>query len=350
MPYDIRELIEAVRLTPPVYTFLNKTFFGADRTHMASKIELDIKKGKRKMAPFVSPRIGGKVMKRNGYRTDIFTTPLLAPETEITIDDLEKRLPGEHCYSTKTQKEREAELMAEDIIELRNSISRRKEWMCREILFNGKMDIVNMEEGIDIHVDFGFTNKYVMTADSFWTQPSANPKALLRKIREHIIKATGAAPNVLIFGSEVIDAFINHPSIEKELDKRCLENITWVPKIIDDSLICFGRIAELGLEIYGYYEYYLDDNEDTQPLVPENAALMAKATTANDTYRLGTMEYGLISQTEGFGEDEHFEFYEATEVPKIFFDNNVKKLRLSSRPLPRPHDVDSWAVIYPLGE
>ena len=34
-------------------------------------------------------------------------------------------------------------------------------------------------------------------------------------------------------------------------------------------------------------------------------------------------------------------------VPKVWADENseVKKVRLTSRPLPRPFDVESWAVI-----
>ena len=47
-------------------------------------------------------------------------------------------------------------------------------------------------------------------------------------------------------------------------------------------------------------------------------------------------------------EDKKFRSYEGKLVPKVWADENseVKKVRLTSRPLPRPFDVDSWAVIY----
>ena len=47
-------------------------------------------------------------------------------------------------------------------------------------------------------------------------------------------------------------------------------------------------------------------------------------------------------------EDKAFVTYEGKLVPKIYADekNEVKMFRLTSRPLPRPFDVKSWAVIY----
>ena len=47
-------------------------------------------------------------------------------------------------------------------------------------------------------------------------------------------------------------------------------------------------------------------------------------------------------------EDKKFQSYEGRLVPKVWADekDEVKKVRLTSRPLPRPFDVASWAVIY----
>ena len=58
----------------------------------------------------------------------------------------------------------------------------------------------------------------------------------------------------------------------------------------------------------------------------------------------GQIEYGLVTQME----DKKFRSYEGTLVPKRWADetNEVEMLRLTSRPLPRPYDVASWAVIY----
>ena len=62
--YTTREMIEAIEINPPVRNFLTRTFFPREETHRSEKVEFDIKKGKRIMAPFVSPRIGCKVITR----------------------------------------------------------------------------------------------------------------------------------------------------------------------------------------------------------------------------------------------------------------------------------------------
>lgn len=62
--YTTREMMDAIDQTPPVRTFLQKTFFPGEETHVTEKVEFDVRKGKRVMAPLVSPRVGGKVITR----------------------------------------------------------------------------------------------------------------------------------------------------------------------------------------------------------------------------------------------------------------------------------------------
>ena len=166
--YTTREMIEAIDQTPPVRSFLQKTFFPVSQTHVTEVVEFDVRKGKRIMAPLVSPRKGGKVITRQGFKTNRFTTPKIAPERVLTIDDISKRAIGENIYSRRTPAEREDELLTRDITDLEASIDRRKEWMCRQILFDGKLIVVIESEGVDVQVDFGFQNIIVLGDDEQW--------------------------------------------------------------------------------------------------------------------------------------------------------------------------------------
>lgn len=136
--YTTREMMDAIDQTPPVRTFLQKTFFPGEETHVTEKVEFDVRKGKRVMAPLVSPRVGGKVITRQGFHTNSFTTPKIAPERPLTVDDVSKRAIGENVYSQRTPEEREDELLSKDMTDLEEAIARRKEWMCRQILYEGK--------------------------------------------------------------------------------------------------------------------------------------------------------------------------------------------------------------------
>ncbi len=336
--YTTREMMEAYDQTPPVRSFFQKTFFPGNQTHVSEKVEFDVRKGKRIMAPFVSPRKGGKVITRQGFRTNEFTTPKLAPERALTIDDVNKRGIGENIYSKKTPEEREDELLAKDMTDLEESIDRRKEWMARQVLYEGKLDVVDEEEGIDIQIDFGFTNIYVLTADQQFALASVDPMKILRKIRKKIIKNTGKAPDIMIFSSDIIEDFLENPFILKAMDVRNMKNIVIEPRVVDSALTFYGRIFELNMDIYTYDESFLNDDGDEEDMVPPGTVLMGHSDGE------GQIEYGLVTQME----DKKFRSYEGTLVPKIWVDekDEVKKIRLTSRPLPRPFDVDSWAVIY----
>lgn len=336
--YTTREMIEAINQTPPVRSFLQRTFFPVDRTHVAEKVEFDVRKGKRIMAPFVSPRKGGKVITRQGYHTNQFTTPKIAPERPITVDDITKRLIGENIYSPKTPEEREDELLARDMTELEESIDRRKEWMSRQVLYEGKVDVVDEEEGIDIQIDFGFTNIYVLAADEQWSLATVNPVRTLRPIRKQIIQKTGKAPDIMIFASDVIEDFMDNPYVLNAMDVLNMKNVKIEPRVVDPALTFYGRIAELDMDIYTYDEWFLNDDGEEESIIPPGTVLMAHSNGE------GQIEYGLVTQME----DKKFRSYEARLVPKVWADetDEVKKVRMTSRPLPRPYDVDSWAVIY----
>ena len=340
--YTTREMIEAIEITPPVRNFLTRTFFPVERTHVTEKVEFDVKKGKRIMAPFVSPRVGGKVITRQGFKTKEFTTPRLAPERPLTLDDLSNRALGENVYSRRTPSEREDELLAQDYKDLDDSIQRRVEWMCRQILFEGKLDVVDKEAGVDFQIDYGFDNILVLTSDNFWSLSTVNPMPVLKKLRRQIIKETGSAPDILVFASDIIDIFLNNPFIKEAMNIRNMQNIEIKPRVVDDALTFYGRIAELGMDIYSYDEVFINDEGKEEGIIPAGACLMAHSKGE------GAIDYGLINQME----DKVFHSYEAKQVPKIYCDDKseVKTFRLTSRPLPRPFDVQSWFVLYPNGQ
>lgn len=336
--YTTREMMEAFDQTPPVKTFLQKTFFPTEETHVSEKVEFDVRKGKRIMAPLVSHRMGGKVITRQGFRTNQFTTPKIAPERPMTIDDITQRAIGENIYSQRTPEEREDELLAKDWTDLEESIARRKEWMCRQILFEGKIDVEDEEEGLDVQIDFGFSNIIYLGADEKWSLASVDPLKPLREIRRKIIKATGKAPDIAIFASDAIEDFVNNSYVMKAMNVLNMKNVVIEPRVVDPALTFYGRIAELDLDIYTYDEWFLNDEGDEEAMIPAGTVLIGHSDGE------GQVEYGSVTQME----DKKFVTYEGKLVPKEYADekNEVKMLRLTSRPLPRPYDVDSWAIIY----
>ncbi len=335
--YTTRELIDAIDISLPICNFFTRTFFPISNLHLTEVIEVDVRKGKRKMAPFVAPRKGGKVLTRNGFRTNLITTPKIAPERPITIDDITKRGLGENTYSKKTPEERAGELLAKDMTDLQESIERRKEWEAREVMLFGKFQVINEEEGLDVQVDYNFSNREILTGTEVWENDASNPISILKARRRNIIKSTGKAPDIILMAADAAESFMNHPKVKEAMNIRNLENVVITPKIVDESITFIGKIAELGCEIYTCDEWFLDDDNIEQPMLPSGTVIMASSKG------VGSFEYGSVTQIE----ENDFITYEAEIVPKMWTDNEneVKKLRMTSRPVPRPDNVDSWYVL-----
>ena len=192
---------------------------------------------------------------------------------------------------------------------------------------------------MDVQIDFGFTNIYVLGADELWTLATVDPLPLFRRIRKKIIKDTGRAPDMMIFSTDVIEDFTTNPNVIKAMDVLNMKNVEIRPRVVDPALTFYGRIAELDMDIYTYDEWFLNDEGEEESMVPPGTVLMGHSDGE------GQVEYGLVTQME---DDKKFHSYEGKLVPKVWADekDEVKKVRLTSRPLPRPYDVESWAVIY----
>ena len=98
--YEPRTMGRVVQKLPPVRTFFRSTFFKHEETFVTKNVDVDFKKGSRKVAPFVSRVVGGKVVPNTGYETKTYTPPLVAPEKVTTVDDLLQRRPGERPVAT----------------------------------------------------------------------------------------------------------------------------------------------------------------------------------------------------------------------------------------------------------
>lgn len=338
--YSTQTMMQAINRMMPVRTFLRDNFFGGVQTFVTEDVLVDFKKGKRKMAPFVAPRIGGVTIDREGFRTDKYTAPRMAPQRVLTKDDLAGRSMGESIISTKTPAQRQSELLGQDLAELDDMITRREEWMCREILLTGKCTMKGFTDRTDKYIeqviDFGLTNKEALTAEAKWDQSTSTKYADLRRWRSTIMKTAGMAPTDIIIAADALELFLADPDIKARFDNTRYNLGNIAPKLFMDGAVTYvGRLVDLGLDIWMYEEYFeADDTGTITPMIPDSTLILL-------TQGLGRRIYGAVTQME---KDEQFYTYEGTRIPKVWADQNneTKMIKLSSRPVPAPYDVDSW--------
>ena len=184
MVTDTHQLIDAVKQYYPVAQFFKDRYFPDGKPFFSEEVWIDSKKQGRKIAPFVIPKINGITIESEGIRTDRIKAPTIALKMPITPEDLEKRAFGEDPNSNRAPADREREVEADHIDEMRNSILRRHEKMCTDIITTGEIEIKQYANANDAAADVNAqvrVLKYYETAfDNRYKQRcSAIPSSLI---------------------------------------------------------------------------------------------------------------------------------------------------------------------------
>lgn len=345
--YEPKTLLSAFDEGPIAYTFLRDTFFGGREFPPTNLVEFDFRRGRRRMAPFVAPLIGGKVMERSGYETRFFRAPRIAPVRALRIPDLEARLPGETVYEGRTAADRAADLLAEDAIFLDEAITRREEWMCRCLLINGKIT-VTADTGYEMVIDYlenssGTPANNHHTVTTKWDDTGSDPLGDLEAARLATIRDSNIAPNVCLMGSDAKEAFIKNAEVQKMLDLRRFELGNIAPIIQSDAVVRFGSVP--GLELYSYSEYFEDDASQLFPMLPPSLCLLASTRVQNK------IVYGAFTQLED-AKAKRYVTYQTSRIPFIYGDEENGHLfyRLTSQPLPMPADILGFRLVEALDD
>lgn len=344
--YTPRTLGRLIQRMPPVRTFFRDTFFRKRETFPTKSVEVDFKKGGRALAPFVHPKIGGKTVPNRGYQTKSYTPVLLGPNKVTTVDDLLERAAGENPYSGKKPADRAVQKLADDLKELNEMIVRREEWMAVNTIFTGQIPIIG--EGLDEVIDFEFENEEkIVTAALKWSADTSDPLADIERWHTKVQKNGFVNCNICIMAADVVNAFVNHPKVKSVLDIRAYDLAVIKPRQLPNGVTYIGTIHKLGLDIYQYNEWYLDDwtnpaAPEEKPLVPDGA--LALLSTGADY----SIKYGGITLIPEEG--KKFITVEGDKVPQTWVERRPDRrfLQINSKPLTVPHEVNSWFVAHVL--
>ena len=331
--FDKRTMLQAFLQGFEPRTFLMKTFFSHSVTFETKSVDIDIRRGKRRVAPFVRPRKGGKTVDRGGFETKSYTPPLVAPQDPTTAEDLLKRTPGETIYGDeKTPEQRAAERLGQDMAELDKMITRREEYMAAQALFDGAIHMYDEEEGIDEVMDFNLP-KAALSGTSLWSDPGADPLADLRVWAEELRKNSGYSPDRVIMGTDAMEAFLKNGLVEKAMNTRRVDMGEIKPRELPNGVGYIGNISRPGVyvDLYTYDEWVYDEakGKDVSLVHPKKILL------ANPASRY-EMLYGAIANTK----------IGVVAAPRVPFsweepDGSARWLRISSRPLPVPVDINA---------
>lgn len=344
--FETRTMLEALKVSPPAQSFLRDRYFSNVRTFTTQRIDIDIVKGKRRIAPFVHPKIGGKTVEREGYRTDSYEAPEVSPDMITTAEDILNRQPGQPIYGGFDPNRAAAEQLGADLAELDEMITRREEVMCAEALFTGQINIKG--DGYDEVLRYWPTNPAeqpykALAGNAVWDGSEANPLADLREARRAIIQSSGVTPRDAIMGTDALEAFLSAlGKMEVELDYRRVDMGIIDPDHLPNGVTYWGYLKDSALDIFTYDEWYLDDNGDEKPMVPSDLVLIGSPSVRT------TMAYGLVTLMRGSDDNAAPEFYAERRVPDSWVQRKNpagRIVQVKSRPLPIIHQIDGFRVL-----
>lgn len=332
--FDTRTMLAAVEQMHTPSTFLLNTFFAASETFPTKTVDVDIVKGGRKLAPFVSPRVKGKAVERDGFISSNITPAYIKPKMETNAEQLLKRSPGQNPYATQTPGERAAIQLGKDLSSLHDQITRREEWMAASALSTGK--VIVKGDGVDMEVNFQMPTEHNITSlTDKWGTATADPIGNLRTWARQVMKKSGRRPTHAVLSGAAQDAFMRSEQVHKLLNTRRIDMGMINPQNMPEGVVYLGYLNDPGIDLYAYMEWALNpETDELEPMIAEGQILMGSNQAQNK--RL----YGAIQDVQAIETG----MVEAARFPKTWEeqDPSARWLMLQSAPLPALLEPDAF--------
>jgi hypothetical protein len=371
--YTTRAMAAALEVGKTPKNFLRTLTVGRpDEFSNTEQVDVDVKIGARRLAPFVNPNKGvSKAVDRIGFNTLTHTAPMIAEKRPITGGDLRKRMPGETVYTPQTAEQRAAQLLTQDLKELDELIARREEWMCAQMAFN--TGTVSGVAGTSIHVlgdDIDYYITFPRSAEMMDTAPTASPAhgladtvaptstqlanserwdqstahivTQIRQMRRRFQKRNGMSPDYMVLGEDAADALLSAPSLVGQtglLSTLRMDLGQISPDLRDNGATFIGSFKGTGIDLWAYDEWYIDPADGVEKaLVPAKSILMG----SSKSYVV--MRYGAVDVAEGVDDASRITSIAGRRIPESWINKEpaVRFVKVSSRPLVVPVQNDAF--------
>ena len=347
MVNETRVLISAVKKMYPVSQFFKDRYFPDGKVFYSEEALIETKKGNKKIAPFVIPMAGGIVMESEGYRAERIKAPFIAPKMPITAAELEQKAFGEKPDSERTPADRENEIEAEHMDEMRKAILRRHELMCADVITTGQIEMKHFATAEDAanglkyqmkmlrFYENEFKNKYQFT--KAWSSMTAAEKLQEIYKMSAILKKRGIRATDIVMTGDVSMDLMTDQDFLNYYNKLSVNTGVIDQKELPDGVTCNGTLNVNGVlfTMFTYDEEFEDLDGTTAPFLP-------KGTIALLHPGMGTTVYSQVTFIKGGS----FASYAEKIVPRIVSDEkeNIIEVQMFSRPVPYPIDIDGWLV------
>ncbi len=339
--YDTNTLIQVVPNLKRAQSFLLDRFF--PNVYMADSeyVSIDVDVGKRRMSPFVSPLVEGKLVEQRRTQTNSFRPAYIKDKRAPDLRKPVRRMIGEKIGGSMTGAEREMANLEFELSDQIDMLTRRMEWMAASALNTGTVTIAG--DGFPtVVVDFGRDPSLttVLTGANQWGY-AANftadgrdpvPVKFIEAVQRGILKKSGAKVTDIIFTTTPFELFLN---------SQLVQGAIYYPKLGDGNNLNPGPQITNGAQFKGiwgqynlwvYNDWYVDENDVERPMLPDGTVLFGGPDL------MGTRAFGQII-------DPDFNYEAMPYAPKTWTskDPAQRLIMMQSAPIVIPSRVNAFA-------
>lgn len=331
--YETAELVHVVQNLKQAQSFLLDRFFPTMVESDTPEVAIDVDDGKRRLAPFCSPLVEGKVVESRQFRTVKFAPPYIKDKRTPDLMRPLRRAIGERLLGgTQSPIQRMEANIAFELQDQIDMITRRMEWMAAQVLRTGKLVVRGDGYPSPIQIDFGRSASLTpaLAGAAAWGQPGVSPTAWLIQWATQVLQQSGAAITDLIFTNSPWNAFT--------ADIKAV-NAILTPRGGDTQLDLGGQAPKGGLamgrwgqfRLWLYNDWFVDpDTGVEQPMLPDGTVL------ACSDQMEGLRSFGAIA-------DPEFNYGPLAYAPKMWTIKDPAQLvmMMQSAPMVIPSRVNA---------
>ena len=307
-------------------TWLLNRYFTQVQTFDTEKIFFDKINKKRRLAPFVSPLVEGKIMESQGHTTDSFEPAYLKPKTILDPNRPLKRAVGESYAQPLSAIDRQAMALALELRDHKEMIDLRLESMAVEALIHGTITVTGEKYQTQV-VDFERDSELTITLSGTekWGETDAVPLDNLQTWAGLILKKSGAGARDVIMDIDAWNKFRKDPEVKEEIALFRGTSTMVQDATFTDGGVFMGQIQGFNIFVYSGL------SENNAPLLPSGTVILVSESEIQ-----GVRAFGAIR-------DEASGFQALPYFPKswVVQDPSARIVMTQSAPLLVPQRINA---------
>jgi hypothetical protein len=338
LSYTTAKLVGVVPNLKTSQNFLLDTYFPGLVEADTEEVDIDVDVGIRRMSPFCSPLVEGKLVEQRRYQTNKFKPAYIKDKRAPDLRKPVRRMIGERIGGELTGAERELANLQMEMADQVDMINRRLEWMAASAMTTGSVTITG--EGFPTTViDFGRASALTiaLSGSNKWGATlndqgrDTNIDGQITSWATLVVKYSGAAPTDLVFTpgawtkfkiAEGVQGAIFYPNLANSGNQ-----IDAGPRVQQGGVF-MGYWGQFRLWLYN--DWYVDSAGVEQPMLADGTVIMSGPGL------MGTRAFGMIM-------DPRFAYKAMAYAPKTWINDDPAQriIMMQSAPLVIPSRVNA---------